>query len=85
MHLKSQPFALAAALAMGIAYIACTAFVAIFPELSSALIGWLMHLENVERNVVSWISFLGGLVQVLLYTYLVALIFAGLHNKFVER
>lgn len=84
MQLKIQPFAIAAALAMGVVYLVCTAFVVLFPELSSVLISWLMHLADMERIMVIWTSFLGGLVQVILYTYITTLIFAGLHNKFAR-
>lgn len=66
---------------MGIVYVVCAIFVYLFPDLSSRMMSWLTHIVNLEPRNVTWGSFFGGLVQVLLYTYLAAWLFAWLHNR----
>jgi hypothetical protein len=81
MHLQQQQFAISAAGTLGAIYIVCSIFVALFPDLSSVLMGWLTHLVNIEGREVTWVGFFGGLIQVVLYTYLAAWLFALLHNR----
>lgn len=86
MKLQTQKFALAAMATMAIVYIVCTIFVALFPEISTKFLGWLLHLTNTETLArgqnVTFGGALAALIQVMFYTYLTALIFAVLHNKF---
>ncbi len=89
MKLQTQKFALAAMITMGIVYIICTIFVALFPETSTQFLGWLLHLTNTDGLARGQNVTLGGslaaLVQVMFYTYLTALVFSVLHNKFTEK
>lgn len=84
MHLQKNQFALAAAGAMGLVYVVCALVVVLAPNLAMTLFSWLTHLVNLEVAEITWASFFGGIMQVLVYTYVVAWIFAGLHNKFVR-
>ncbi len=71
---------------MGIIYILCAAFVALWPGLALQLLGWLVHLVNVEKFAgdvaISFGGFIAGLLQAVIYTYIGAWLFAWLHNKF---
>lgn len=79
---------MAAAGTMGIVYVVCAAFVAFWPDFSLKLFGWLVHLVNVEKFagdvVVTAVGFTWGLVQIIVYTYVGAWIFARLHNRFMK-
>lgn len=85
MELNIKKFSLAAALTMGVAYIVCAIFVALWPEFSLQLLGWLVHLVNVEKFAgdvaITATGLLWGLVQAMIYTYIGAWLFAWLHNR----
>ena len=89
MKLEVQKFALAAAVTMGAIYAVCAAFVALWPDFALQLFGWLIHLVNVEKFAgdvqITVIGFVIGLIQAIVYTYVVMLIFAWLHNKFLKK
>jgi len=88
MHLNTRTFSNSAALTMGVVYVVCAAFVALFPDLALQLLGWLVHLVNVDKFAgdvaMTWAGFVGGLIQVLLYTWVGAYLFAWLHNRSVK-
>jgi len=87
--LNANKFSLAAAATMGIIYLICAVFVFLWPDFALQLFGWLVHLVNVDKFTgdvnVTIFGFVLGLVQVLVYTYIGALIFVWLHNKFVNK
>ncbi len=89
MELDIQKFSLAAAATVGILFILCAAFVALWPALALQMVGWLVHLTNVEKYVsdvgVNWTGAFFGFIQAVVYTYLGALIFAWLHNRFLKK
>ena len=89
MKLDIQKFSLAAAITMGFVYILCVIFVALWPNFALQLFGWLAHLVNVDKFAgdvqITAIGLVFGLLQILVYTYLGALIFAWLHNKFLKK
>src|SRR3989338_1776708 len=87
-QINKNGFALAAGGVMGVIYVVCAIFVTLWPDFSLQLFGWLVHLVNVDKFAgdvgVTVGSFIGGLVQAVVYTYLGALLFAWLHNKFMK-
>ena len=87
--LNIQKFSLAAAVTMGVIYIVCAAFVSLWPEFSLQLFGWLVHLINVDKFAgdvkITVLGFIVGLVQAVVYTYIGALLFSWLHNKFLKK
>ena len=89
MKLNIQKFSLAAALTMGVIYVVCTVFVILWPDFALQLFGWLVHLINVDKFAgdiqLTTLGFIIGLLQAMIYTYLVALLGAWLHNKFQKR
>jgi small-conductance mechanosensitive channel len=88
MELNKQKFSLAAAATMGILYVVCAVFVWLWPDFALKLLGWLVHLVNVDKFAgdvaITSGGLLAGLVQVLIYTYVGAWIFAWLHNRFLK-
>ncbi len=89
MSLNLQKFSLLSAAAAGVVYSVCTLFVALFPGLSIKLMGWLFHLSNAEAvfgsTRVSFTGYIGALVEVVIYSYVVSLIFAWVFNKSVKH
>ncbi len=89
MKLEIQKFSLALAVTMGIIYIVCAVFVALWPDFALQLFGWLVHLVNVDKFAgdvqMTAFGFIIGLLQAMAYTYIGALVFAWLHNKFMKR
>lgn len=86
MELKKGKLALAAAATFGVAYVVCAIFVILWPDFSIQLVGWLFHLLNVEQFAgdvaITPGAFIGGLVEVIVYSYLVAWLFAWFYNRF---
>ena len=89
MKLDINKFSLAAAATMGIVYVVCAAFVALWSDFALQLFGWLVHLVNVEKFAgdvkITALGFIIGLLQAMVYTYAGAWIFGWLHNKFLKR
>jgi len=89
MKLEVQKFSLALAVTMGIIYVVCAAFVALWPDFALQLFGWLVHLVNVDKFAgdvqINVLGFIIGLAQAIIYTYIGALIFSWLHNKFLKK
>ncbi|MEK7195451.1 MAG: DUF5676 family membrane protein [Patescibacteria group bacterium] len=85
MELDKNKFALAAAGTVGIWYLICATLVATVPNLALTLFSWLVHLVNLEPATLTWTTFFAGLVEILILSYLTALVFAWLHNKFVTK
>lgn len=85
-QINKNGFALAAGGVMGGIYILCAIFVALWPGFALQLLGWLIHLVNVEKFAgdvdITLAGFILGLIQAVIYTYLGAWLVAWLHNKF---
>lgn len=89
MKLEVQKFSFALAVTMGIIYAVCAIFVALWPDFSLQLFGWLVHLVNADKFAgdvqITVVGFIIGLLQAMAYTYIGAIIFGWLHNKFMKR
>jgi len=89
MKLEVQKFSLALSVTMGIIYAVCAIFVTLWPDFSLQLFGWLIHLVNVDKFAgdvqITVFGFIIGLLQAMVYSYVGALVFAWLHNKFMKR
>lgn len=89
MEINKQKFSLAFAGTMGIVYIVCAVFVALWPNFALQLFGWLVHLVNVDKfagnSDFTLTGLVIGLVQMLVYSYIAAYIFTALHNKFIKK
>ncbi|MBI2632806.1 MAG: hypothetical protein HYW78_00235 [Parcubacteria group bacterium] len=89
MQFNKNKFALAAACTMGITYVLCAAFTALFPELAVKFLGLMMHIVNVEKFAGDVEMTFGGAVLGLLppvfYAFIGAWIFAWLYNSFVGQ
>ncbi len=73
---------------MGVLYVICAIFVALWPGFALQLLGWLVHLVNVEKFAgdvaMTFSGFILGLLQVVIYTYISAWLVAWPHNKFCD-
>ncbi|MDP4008926.1 MAG: DUF5676 family membrane protein [bacterium] len=85
-EINRHGFALAASAVMGAIYTVCALFVALWPQFALQLLGWMVHLVNVEKFAgdvrITLMGFLIGLAQIILYTYIAAWLIAWLHNKY---
>ena len=88
MELDKNKFSTAVAGTIGIVYVVCAVFVALWPDFALQLFGWLVHLVNVDKFAgdvaITATGLIIGLVQVLVYTYVGAYFFAWLHNRFMK-
>jgi len=85
MELNKSKFALAGAEVMGVWYVVCALFVALWPELAMKLFGWIVHLVNLEAGVASFPEVIYGFAEVVILTYITAYVFAWLHNRAVIK
>lgn len=89
MRLNLQKFSLLSAAAAGVVYSVCTLLVALFPELSIKLMGWLFHLANPDavfgQARVTLTGYVGALVEVVIYFYVISLIFVWIFNQSGEN
>lgn len=89
MHLDKNKFALAGASVMGVVYLVCVIFVSLWPQFALQLFGWLVHLIAVDKYAtdmaITWPGFIVGLIQVIIYTYIITWLFASLHNRFITE
>lgn len=87
-QINKKGFALAAGGVMGAIYVVCAIFVALWPDFAMQLFGWLVHLVNVDKFagdvVITFGSFLAGLIQAVVYAFIGAWLIAWLHNRFCE-
>lgn len=88
MTFHKQKLSLAAAETTGLMYVICAIFVALWPDFSLRLLGWVTHIVNVDKFAgdarLTVFGFLGGLAQVLIYTYIAVWIFASFYNRSLE-
>ncbi|MBI2635204.1 MAG: hypothetical protein HYW79_01520 [Parcubacteria group bacterium] len=84
MELDKNKFALAASAVMGVWYVICAAFVALVPDLAMKLFSYMVHLVNLEAGVVGFPQAVYGFVEVVVFTYITAYVFAWLHNRFMK-
>ena len=76
-------FGMALSLLFAIAYALCVVFYLIFPDVASGHAILMLLLPGFK--LLSWVSFLLGLVEALAYGWFVALVFGPLYNFFVAR
>lgn len=88
VKINAKKFAWEVSLTSGFFYTICAVFVALLPSFSGQLLGWLMHIMNLEvlqiGMRVTFGSFIAGLGQVLLYMYIIAWLFAWLFNRSIK-
>lgn len=86
MEIQKHPFSLAVATTFGIMYVLCAAFTALSPELALKLLGWVAHIVNVDKFAGGVEVTLGGvamgLLEIVVYGYVAAYLFASLYNRF---
>ena len=81
MQLNKSKFARDGALTLGVVYVVCSLFVYLLPDFSVKLMQWLTHVTIGTARMVTPEGFLAGLIQVLLYGYVGAWLFAWVFNR----
>ena len=81
MKLKASAFGLAVAIVVAASFTVCSFFVAIAPEATAELIGYLLHinLAGLSRSI-SWASYFAGVVGLGIWTGLWASAAAKIYN-----
>ena len=85
MEIRQHAFALALAETAAVLYAICAFIVALWPELALQFMGSMMHLVNVEQFAtdieITWGSFLIGLIQAVVYSYVAGWLFTWFYNR----
>jgi len=83
MEHNTKKFAIVAAETGAIFYVGCALFVAVAPNFSMLLLGWLAHITNTEvlARSVTMTGVAYGFIQVVVYVYIAALMFAWFYNR----
>ena len=81
MKLKVSAFGLAVAIVVTASFTVCSFFVAVTPEATAELIGYLLHinLTGLSRSI-SWASYFAGVVAIAVWTGLWAAAAAKIYN-----
>ncbi len=89
MRLNIKRFAWAAGLTMTAVYAVCAAFTALFSNLATRFLGWMLHIVNIEKVAgdvkITLGSVILGWIPLVLYSYFTALIFAWLYNRSLKN
>ena len=83
MELDKNKFALAAGATIGIWYVICATLVATVPDLATKLFSWMVHLIDLRAEV-SFPEVIYGFIEVVIFAYITAYVFAWLHNRFMK-
>lgn len=86
MELKASAFGLAVGIVVAAGFTVCAFFVAVAPEATAAVIGYLLHinLAGLTRSI-SWASCFSGVLAVAIWTGLWAAVAAKIYNLFVSK
>ncbi len=85
MKLDTKAFALAVGLISAAIFVLCAALVALWPAQMTALASWWAHIDLTGlARMVTFSSFVGGLILTFVSHYIVAWLFALLYNKFTK-
>ena len=84
MKIDQNKFSLAIAGTFGVMYVLCAALVALAPGVALKLLGWVTHIVNIDKFAgdveITAAGFIIGLVQILVYSYLVARLFSFVYH-----
>lgn len=87
MRLNNKKFALLLSEVSAFVYAVCSAFVALFPELSTKLMMSLFHISggfNLGTRITLG-GFVLGFLQVIAYVYIAGWIFSWIFNRAVNK
>jgi len=88
MQFNAQKLASAAALTSGVMYLVCVVVAVAWPEVALKLVGWLAHIVNIEKFAGDVAVTAGGvaigLLEVMVYGYIAAWIFASIYNRLLK-
>ena len=86
MKLNVGGFSIAVSTAIAAAFSVCAFFVAVAPESTAALLGYLLHINLTGlARAVSWPSYLAGVLAIGLWSGLWAAVAAKLYNCLTPR
>lgn len=86
MEIKASAFGLAVGIVVAAAFTICAFFVAVAPEATAAVIGYLLHinLAGLTRSI-SWASYFVGVLAVAIWTGLWVAAAAQIYNLLVSK
>jgi len=81
MKLNVWAFGLAVGIVIAAAFTICAFFIAVAPEATAALIGYLLHINlSGLTSPITWASYIAGVLGVGIWTALWAAVAAKLYN-----
>ena len=81
MELKAPAFGIAVAIVVAASFTVCSFFVAVAPEATAELIGYLLHINLAGlSSSISWASYFAGVVGIAVWTGLWAGAGAKIYN-----
>lgn len=84
--LRAHEYAVSAALTVGLIWVACAVFTALFPATAAALVGSIFHVVDVKDHIqVTLVGAVVGLVQAVAYAYAAVYLFAWVHGRTAAR
>jgi|InoplaM3SPM_1038593.scaffolds.fasta_scaffold20815_2 uncharacterized protein DUF5676 len=86
MKLYIWAFGLSVGVVVAAAFTVCAFFVAVAPEATAAVIGYLLHINfaGLSRSI-TWASYFAGVVAIAVWTGLWAAAAAQIYNRFVSK
>jgi hypothetical protein len=86
MEIKASAFGLAVGIVVAAGFTICAFFVAVAPEATAAVIGYLLHinLAALTRSI-SWASYFAGVLAVAIWTGLWVAAAAQIYNLLVSK
>jgi len=86
MEIKASAFGLAVGIVVAAAFTVCAFFVAVAPEATAAVIGYLLHINLVGLSrSISWASYFAGVLAVAIWTGLWVAAAAQIYNVLVSK
>lgn len=86
MEIKASAFGLSVGIVVAAGFTICAFFVAVAPEATAAVIGYLLHinLAALTRSI-SWASYFAGVLAVAIWTGLWVAAAAQIYNLLVSK
>lgn len=86
MEIKASAFGLAVGIVVAAGFTICAFFVAVAPEATAAVIGYLLHinLAGLSRSI-GWASYFAGVLAVAIWTRLWVAAAAQMYNLLVSK
>ncbi len=84
MQLNKVKFAWGITGIAALLYAVCSLFVYLFPEFAARLMQSLLHVASIDGRSYTFGGFIGGLIQMAIYSHIAGWLFAWVFNRSVK-